>query len=144
MTHQDKGHFAAKHKNVPAIQPELANLIHETALDGRLSCGDAFAIASQLILPPARVGVALDVLEISITQCQLGLFGYSPERKIIKPLSDPPGPLVQAIRESQTQTAISCADLWQVAARQGISKLEAAGACETLGIKIRPCQLGAF
>lgn len=144
MTHQDKGHFAAKHQLVEEIPPELAKSIRETAEDGRLSCAKAFAIGGRLSIPAARVGVALDVLEVAIIHCQLGLFGYSPERKIIKPLSNPPAPLVAAIRECQSQTRISCADLWQIADRQGVSKLDAAGACETLGIKIRPCQLGAF
>ncbi len=144
MTHKDKGHFAGKHKSGQEVPPELAKLIRETLVEGRLSCAQAFAIAGQLSITPAQAGVAIDMMEVSIIQCQLGLFGYFPQRKIIKRLPNPPASLLEAIQECSNHSAISCADLWLIASRQGLPKLEAAGACETLGVKIRSCQLGAF
>jgi len=39
---------------------------------------------------------------------------------------------------------IICADVWKVADSQGITRLDAASACEKVILKIKKCQLGAF
>jgi len=39
---------------------------------------------------------------------------------------------------------LPCAAAWDIAAQAGISKMALSAACEALGIKIKPCQLGAF
>ena len=48
---------------------------------GELPCALAFDIAGKNNVAPKEVGVALDVLNIRLTKCQLGLFGYQPKKK---------------------------------------------------------------
>lgn len=144
MTHQDKGHFAAKHTSEKDANPEIAWLIDKHAKEGMISCAQSFMIAEELNVPPAEVGKAIDLAEVSITHCQLGLFGYSPQRKIIASVASPAPALVEAIRSACDESGVSCADLWEISSAKSIPKMEAAGTCEALGIKIRPCQLGAF
>ncbi|MDI6725728.1 MAG: hypothetical protein QMD32_02100 [Smithellaceae bacterium] len=144
MTHRDKGRFAAKHPSEKKANPNIARLIDKYAKEGKITCNQSFMIAEELKIPPAAVGMAIDMMEVSITHCQLGLFGYSPERRTIKPVESPAPALVVAIRCAREISAVSCAALWEIASANSVSKMEAAGTCEALGIKIRPCQLGAF
>jgi len=39
---------------------------------------------------------------------------------------------------------LSCAAAWEIAGSLNISRTKVASACEAMGIKIKPCQLGAF
>ena len=75
MTHEDAGHYAAKHPNAKA-DPAIAAAIEEKQTDGRITCAAAHAIASKLGCPPEAVGVNIDLLEMRIAKCQLGLFGH--------------------------------------------------------------------
>jgi hypothetical protein len=74
----------------------------------------------------------------------MGLFGYGPQKKIVKPADSMSPELEAAIRESAAGGAIACESCWAIAEKTGCSKLDASGACEALKIKISPCQLGAF
>lgn len=144
MTHQDKGKFAAKHKSDRTVSPQLADLIRKHSKEGTISCADAFAIAQETGVDPAAVGQGMDIMEISIVNCQLGLFGYSPGRKIVAPAENPSAALMEAIRRAKDGQGIACRDLWRVVADLGVSKLEGAAVCEAEKVKIRFCQLGAF
>jgi Mn-dependent DtxR family transcriptional regulator len=53
---------------------KLLQLIRETARDNKISCSQAFEIAEKLDVSPAKVGKALDELNIKIKGCQLGCF----------------------------------------------------------------------
>jgi hypothetical protein len=55
-----------------------------------------------------------------------------------------PPELAAAIREGSIEGRLSCAVAWRLADGIGIRRLEIGQACETLGIKIHTCQLGAF
>ncbi|NLP18289.1 MAG: hypothetical protein GX376_04235 [Firmicutes bacterium] len=48
--------------------------VQKTAVEGRLSCGQAFALAEKLGVKPRTIGEAADKLQIRIVACQLGLF----------------------------------------------------------------------
>jgi putative aminopeptidase FrvX len=80
---------------------------------------------------------------LSLAKCQLGLFGYTPKKKIVK--SQPPTPkLKQLIIAKQKDNRLGCSAAWEIAADLNLSKMAVSGACEALNIRIKPCQLGAF
>ncbi|MBN1260388.1 MAG: hypothetical protein JXB35_06870 [Anaerolineae bacterium] len=116
--------------------------------EGRLRCAVAFRIARDLGVEPSIVGRTADVLQVHLSRCQLGLFGY-PEGKgwtaagvIEKPVPDG---LEAALRASVDAAGhIACVRLWAVAAEFGISRLQAGYVADTLGLHVAPCQLGAF
>ena len=83
-------------------------------------------------------------MEIRIRKCQLGLFGYQPEKRIIKPAPQVPAALSETLKASSPRGRIACRAVWQIAEKFSISRLEAAAACEAMDLKITPCQLGAF
>jgi len=144
MAHEDAGHYANKHPRQTVIDPALAAAIKEKATNGRISCTAAHGIAQQQVVSPARVGKTIDLLELRIDSCQMGLFGYSPEKKIVQPSKSIAAALDSTLQPLLVDNKISCADCWKIADQLSISKLDVASACEGLKIKVSPCQLGAF
>lgn len=144
MAHEDAGHYAAKHPAGTASDPALAAALTERAKDDRVTCASAMEVATGLGVAPSVVGTALDLLEYRITRCQLGLFGYQPEKKIVEPAGQIADDLREKLREAAPEGSLSCASSWEIAAALGVAKMDVAAACEALGLKVRPCQLGAF
>jgi hypothetical protein len=144
MTHEDAGHYAAKHPS-GNIDSQIAEAVAGKEKDGRITCAAAHAIAKRFSVSPQTVGMNIDLLEKRIRRCQLGLFGHDRKTtKKVKPAGLVTQKLEQAIRQAMDGDRITCAAAWQVAETMGLTKLELASACETLEIKIKPCQLGAF
>jgi hypothetical protein len=135
--------FADKHRDA-SIDPKIEAELLDKTVNGRLPCAVAFDIASRLSVAPAEVGITADLLNIKLSKCQLGLFGYQPENKVIRPDRATEGSLKEAIWEAQLDRHLSCESAWAIAARFRVGKLAVGNACEALGIKIRDCQLGAF
>jgi hypothetical protein len=144
MTHENKGHYAKKHPPDRKVKPEVADALKKQISDKGVSCSAAHKVASDFGELPAEVGVTLDFLEAAITKCQLGLFGYCPEKKIVKPAETILPELEEAIGKNLSNNRISCKSAWEVAESLKIKRMEVASACEALKIKISPCQLGAF
>lgn len=144
MTHHDKGRFAAKHPEGTRPDPEIAAALKEKATDGRVSCAAAHKIASKLNRSPAEVGKTLDLLENRISRCQMGFFGYQPEKKIVAPAKQVADELKTALADAASNGRVPCASAWKIAEDMGLSKLDVGAACEALGLKVSPCQLGAF
>jgi hypothetical protein len=122
--------------------------MRERLVDGQLPCAQAMAIANHLGLDPAAVGLAANQAGIRISRCQLGLFGYGPKaegkNKIVHALAQVPSHWEARLREPVEGDSITCAALWQVADSLSASCLEAAGAAESLGMRVSHCQLGCF
>ncbi len=140
MTHEDAGHYAAKHPQGTELNAAIAADIEKKAQNNGLSCAAAHAIGAA----PAEVGRNMDLMEVRLSKCQLGLFGYSPNKKIVTPAESVATELEAAINAVAVDGRLSCESAWQVAAAQGIKRLELSAACEALGLKVKPCQLGAF
>ncbi len=143
MTHEDAGHYAAKHP-VARLNPNIAAQVEEELSEGCIACSAAFAIAQQLQVTPAEVGVTMDLLEARIIKCQLGLFGYQPKKMIVKPSEQVEPALQQAIKERLINGRLPCAAAWEIAEKLGRAKMQVSAACEKLKIKICTCQLGSF
>mmetsp|Transcript_3503 Transcript_3503/g.2081 ORF Transcript_3503/g.2081 Transcript_3503/m.2081 type:complete len:145 (+) Transcript_3503:6216-6650(+) len=144
MTHGDVRHYAAKHPKGTKCDPQITESLKQKVSDGRITCTYAHKIADNLNISPAKVGVNIDLLEIRLNKCQLGLFGYGEQKKAVKPVVNISQELDKAIKKSITDGSVSCKSCWDVAIKIGCSKLDVSGACEILKIKISPCQLGAF
>lgn len=144
MTHQDAGHYAAKHPEGTRIDPEIKSALTSKLSDNRISCAAAHALAAELSVSPAQIGVSIDLLEARIVKCQLGLFGYTPDKKIAQAADNVSPELKSKLEASLVDNRITCLQCWEIAAELSMHKIDIAAACETLGLKIKPCQLGAF
>ena len=144
MTHSDKGHYAAKHPPGQRPDEKISALVRLKVEEGKLACADAEAISTELGTTMAEVGRTLDLLEIRISRCQLGLFGYEQKGKIIRPEEKFTPELEKAIRGRLSGGGLPCADAWKIAAEANVPRLKISSACEALKIRVKPCQLGAF
>ncbi|MBW1910983.1 MAG: hypothetical protein JRJ11_15840 [Deltaproteobacteria bacterium] len=144
MTHEDTGHYAKKHSPDRKVQPEIAKALKQKASNREISCAAAHKIARDLKVSPAEVGFTTDTLEIRIVKCQMGLYGYQPEKRVVKPAKTVSQTLEEAICDSLVGERLSCRAAWDIAKRSGTAKMAISSACETLKIKISSCQLGSF
>ena len=146
MTLEEGQKFSDKHGADAQADPRATDKIQQKAKNGELACAVAHQIAEELNLPPAEIGKAIDLLEYRISKCQLGLFGYGqgPDKKRVKPKAPEDQQLEDAMQEALQDGKLTCSDAWQIASRFKVSKMTVSNACEALGIKIKPCQLGAF
>ena len=143
--HQDEGHYAGKHPEGAELDKRAEKAVADRVKNNRISCRAAHKAAEETGLSPEIIGRTLDLLEIRINGCQLGLFGKKSDREkagVIMP--DEAGRLKEAVTEASDNKRISCLDLWKAADRAGSSRINAAAVCEEEGIKIHSCQLGAF
>ena len=144
MAHENAGNYGAKHKTGTKLNPQIAEAVKKEVADGKIACAVAHKIARELGVSPADVGVTIDLLETRISKCQLGLYGYHPQKRIIKPAGSVSPSLEEAIKKSVENDRISCLSCWEIAKKSNIARIDVASACETLKVKISSCQLGAF
>ena len=144
MTKDKDGHFARKHPSDSEIDPRVIEALKQQAADGKLPCAVAFKVASELGVTPGLVGKTADLLELRLRKCQLGLFGYEPDKRIVKPAETVSEALETCILKELTDNRLSCEKAWEIAKKLGLTKMAVSSACEHLSIKINACQLGAF
>lgn len=144
MTSTKAPSFAKKHAAGTAIIPEIEKAIVAKCSDGELPCAVAFAIVEETGQTAEAVGRTADLMGVRLAKCQLGLFGYGPEKKIVSAAAEVPESLANALRGALRNDRLPCADAWRIAREAGIGRMAVSAACEALGIKIKPCQLGAF
>lgn len=135
--------------NIEAGSQGISEEILQTALNdassgGDLACSAAFEVAESLNISPGLVGEYADKLGLHLAKCQLGLFGYSPHKKIVAPLASVDTALAAAIREGLVSDRLPCQTAWEIAGQFDLPRMTVSAACETLGVKIKPCQIGAF
>lgn len=143
MTHEDAGNYSAK-RDGAAPDQRIADLIRKRVSDNRITCAAAHSIAGELDVPPAEVGAAIDLLEIKIEKCQLGLFGHGKQKSILTATDIISPGIGRAIKESLIDGRLTCTDAWKISGEFKVSKTTIAAACEKIGVKISRCQLGAF
>ena len=144
MTHGDRGNYKAKHPSASRVDQKIAQVLEKRTADGKITCADASDIALELGVDMKEVGLTIDLIEIEISKCQLGLFGYSPQKMAVKPAESVQPDLEGAIRGALVNDRLPCSAAWGIAKTFGIPKMAVSSACETLKIKVKPCQLGAF
>jgi len=127
-----------------ATDPVIREALWKQAIKGELPCAVAFDVAKHLDVSPEAVGRTADLMEIKLVKCQLGLFGYHHKKSIVKPVSSVAPGLKKAISQALINGRLPCKHAWEIAGTLGIQKIKVGAACDSLEIKIRPCQLEAF
>ena len=144
MDLQNGKRFVEKHgpdaKQDSVIKNEILKRTHKN----EVPCAVAFEIAKELRVSADAVGMTVDLIHYRLVKCQLGLFGYQPKKKVVKPQHTVTEDLKDAISEALVQGRLSCKSAWDIASRFEVHKMKVCGACEAMGVKIKPCQLGAF
>jgi hypothetical protein len=146
LVHQGKPRaWSNRRKEMPSI----SDAIRIALVDGQLPCAKAFAIAKQFGVEPIKVGQEADVLEMRLSKCQLGLFGYGPKaegkHRRVKLMQNVPTELEKAIRAAVAPNGkLTCVAAWRIAKELHLPKQKVSDAAEGLGVRIAPCQLGAF
>ena len=133
-----------KRDNQAVSEETIHKALQDASSGGELSCAAAFGVAETLNISPSAVGDYADELGLHLAKCQLGLFGHSPQKKIVRPLESVDDALAEAIREGLVNDRLSCQTAWEIADKFDIPRMKVSSACETLGGKIKPCQIGAF
>ncbi len=144
MTHSDKGHYANKHQG-QKIDEKITSFIKSKAKNNEITCAAAHKAAEKLGgVSPGEIGIQIDLIEFRITMCQLGLFGYDGETKKIDPDFNLPSDMEEQIDAISKDGRISCLESWNIADSLKTKRIDVASGCEKKGLKIKPCQLGAF
>ena len=142
MKNKNGSLFAAKHKG-QKLDEAVAKKIRAMAKEGMITCASAHQIGKKLNLPLSEIGIQIDLMELRINECQLGLFGY-PDGKRLNPDIEISVDLDNQLENSVSDGRISCNDCWELAERMKIKRLDIGAACEKRNIRIKPCKLGAF
>ena len=82
------------------MDPAVKQKIKDKTINNEIACAVAFQIAEELKATPADVGKGIDMLDIRLVKCHLGLFGYRPGKKAVKPKSPQSRDLEEAIRQA--------------------------------------------
>jgi len=144
MAHEDKGKYFKKHPAGSKVDDDLKQEIINQVKNNNISCKKAEEIAGEVGFTLEETGKAIDILNINITKCQLGLFGYGEIKKIVQPAKEVTPELKESITTELKDGTLSCAAAWEIAEKLNIPRMKVCSACEALQIKIKPCQLGAF
>jgi hypothetical protein len=136
--------FSDKHKATEKPSPEIKNEIEKRSINNEIPCAVAFEIIEDIGVLPAEVGKTIDLMNYKLVKCQLGLYGYTPQKKIVTPQDTTDHDLKNAIQNALVDERLPCVSAWEIAARFQIPKLTVSGIAEAMGVKIKPCQLGAF
>ena len=144
MTHADKDKYFKKHPEGSKVDDELKQEIINHIKKNNITCKKAEEIAGEAGYSLEETGMAIDILNINITKCQLGLFGYGETKKIVQPAKEITSELKESITSALKEEMLSCSTAWEIAGKFNIPRMKVSAACETLQIKIKPCQLGAF
>lgn len=126
----------------------IEETLRNSLKDGTLPCAVAFRIAQEHSVAPGEVGDLATGLDIRISHCQLGLFGYGPKaqglHKIVRPAETVSEEVEKALRNRTADGNITCSDAWAIAKKMRIPKMEVAAAIEALGLRLIQCQLHCF
>jgi hypothetical protein len=144
MTCSQPGKYSLKHPDGTTPDPAIVAALEQVSENGRVRCAVAHDLAAELAVKSAAIGKTMDLLEYRIIKCQMGIFGYEPNKKILKAAEAVSDELRDQLLVAVVEGNIACADCWRIAQTLGIQKIDVAAACESLVFKVRPCQLGAF
>ena len=127
------------------VDPQVEAAVLQSAKDGMLACAVCFRLAEKWNISPGVVGHIADIHRIRLVKCQLGLFGIGPgKNKGILKVAPVPEELAWQIQNHIEGGKLPCRAAWKMAAEMNIPKMTISGACETMEIRIKECQIGAF
>lgn len=141
---EKKSKFSEKYGPGERPDPLIKEQILKRTKKDELACAVAFKIAHNLGVKPSEVGKVADLLDYRLVKCQLGLFGYKPGHSIVEAKLPDNEKIIDAIKEGIVNERLSCKTAWEIAVRFDVHKMTISNACEAMGVKVKPCQLGAF
>lgn len=144
MTFRRSNKFAEKNGQNTKPDGLIEDKILRRIKNNELACAVAFKIAEEQQVSPDAVGMTADLLNVKLVKCQLGLFGYKPQKKIVKIKRSVSQDLKDAVADALVDGRLSCQSAWDIASRFKVQKMEISSVCEFMQIKINKCQLGAF
>jgi len=144
MTQRDTESYALKRQSGEKIDPRITEAINEGAEEGEFTCLMAEDTVKRLRVTMAQTGAALDLMGVRLSRCQLGLFGFTPESRIVKPEPNVRSDMEEAIRKALVDGCLPCRAAWTIATSLDLPRMDVSSACEALKIRIKPCQLGVF
>lgn len=136
--------LADKHRPDAKPDSSIKYEILKHSLNSELSCTSAFLIAKEFNVSPNKVGMIANLINCRLVKCQMGLFGYRPDKKIVKPLKTANQNLKNTITDNLVEGKLECKIAWNIASSFKVNKMTVSGICEDMNIKINECQLGAF
>lgn len=136
--------MADKHMPDAKHDSSIKYEILKHSLNSELSCASAFLIAKELNVSQGKVGMIADSINCRLVKCQMGFFGYRPDKKIVKPVKTANQNLKNTITDNLVEGKLECKLAWNIASRFKVNKMTVSGICEDMNIKINECQLGAF
>lgn len=112
--------------------------------DKHIACLAAHQIAQELNCPPLKVGQTADLIGVRINRCQLGLFGHKDVEAQPFSKDDISQEMRAAVESVVSDGKIACKPCWRLADQFALSRPQMGTLCDELGLKVSPCQLGAF
>lgn len=152
MTHEDAGKYSQKHPADRKINENLKKIVIEKSSNKTIRCNDAHDIAAAAGCAPEEVGFVIDMLELRLTHCTLGLFGYPDEKPVMTPPQKSNKNIIDALDKAVKENPVpegkkqfvTCKQAWNIADQLQVGRLTVSREAESRGYKIKVCQLGAF
>ena len=128
----------------PGQLATLENRVRDSLTNDCLPCAIAFKIAEDMGVPVVAVGQLADKIGRRITGCQIGCFKVEKTpRDDVRPEDIDEGVLNEVVA-LDSRGELSCAAVFDLAARYGLKPLAVADAANLRHLKVRNCQLGCF
>jgi len=130
------------------MREQILQTLPSLVVGEEIACADAHDLAARLGVAPIEVGRIVDTTQYRFFRCQMGLFGYGlkseGKSKIVLAATNVPDDLRAAIASRAFDGHISCLATWEIAAQFKYPRLGIANVTESMGLRIKPCQLGCF
>ncbi len=122
----------------------LEGVIKASLKDGYLSCPLAWAIAKKSNVSKIAVGDIADKLGVRITNCQLGCFKIEKTPYDKSSRNNINSEVITVIKTSKESNQLTCAKVFDLARQYRLKPMVIADEINSMGLKIRSCQLGCF
>ncbi|OQY02240.1 MAG: hypothetical protein B6I26_01445 [Desulfobacteraceae bacterium 4572_130] len=143
MTKKHAKDYAIKHSG-KRINKKAEKIIKQKSKDEKITCKSLHIAAKEIGITPSDAGIQIDLMGLKLIECQLGVFGYLPNGKILKK-EIKFSKQVEKIIEKNTQNGkIICKKCWEIAKNLKMKKLDISSIANIKNIKIKNCQLGAY
>lgn len=123
---------------------KIADKVTAASEDGYLSCAAAFKLADHLEISYSQMGYYADALELRLTKCRIGLFGHGKGVKLVRKVDEIDQNLEKRVNTFVENDRVNCEYILNIADAFRVSPVQVGSICQTKGIKIKNCCLGAF
>ncbi len=128
------------------FSPDKQNceMVFKGSTGGKIKCATAFKLSEKLGILKSEIGNYADYLDLRLEKCQIGLFGHGEKGKLVKKIDNPDEKIQEQVTMLQADGILSCESVFKIAESLKVSQVSVGSVCQTNGIKIKNCQLGAF